>query len=88
MGYSLETKLKMDHIKEIESLNKKIGNQGSTIGKLKERVERLEDLKHELEQNLLAAEDQNHYLNLMKEYRDKCSVLETENQRLREKLGE
>jgi hypothetical protein len=44
--------------------------------KLTDNVEHLNDLIHELEQNLLASEDQNHYFKLMGQYRDKAYKIE------------
>jgi hypothetical protein len=41
------------------------------IKELEEQLEHNEDICYELEQNLLCAEDQNHYFQLMGEYRDK-----------------
>lgn len=41
-----------------------------------ERIEHLEDLLYELGQNLLAAQDQNHYFVLLGEFRDKNFELE------------
>ena len=42
-----------------------------SLEELKEQNEHLKDLLFELEENLKAAEDQNHYFKLMQEYRDK-----------------
>ena len=41
-----------------------------------EKIDHLNDLTYELEQNLLCAEDQNHYFQLMGEYRDKMYDIE------------
>lgn len=43
---------------------------------LEKKDEHLDDLVYELEQNLLAAQDQNHYFLLLGEYRDKNFELE------------
>jgi hypothetical protein len=41
-----------------------------------ERIDHLNDLLFELEQNLLCAQDQNHYFKLMCKYRDKLHELQ------------
>jgi hypothetical protein len=38
---------------------------------MQEKINHLKDINFELEQNLLCAQDQNHYFKLMCEYRDK-----------------
>jgi len=49
-------------------------------------VERLEDVVYELEQNLIAAKDQNHYYQLMRESLDKATVLKEANAQLADKI--
>lgn len=58
-----------------------------TIKELEEQLEHLNDLNYELEQNLFAAQDQNHYFVLLGEYRDKNFLLETKVTKLENQLA-
>lgn len=49
-----------------------------TIADLEAKIEKRDDLLDELEQNLIVAQDQNHYYNLMCKYRDMCNEAEQE----------
>lgn len=43
-----------------------------------DEIDQADDLRYEIEQNMLAAQDQNHYYKLMCEFRDKNFALEAE----------
>jgi hypothetical protein len=49
---------------------------------MQEKINHLKDINFELEQNLLCAQDQNHYFKLMCEYRDKLHDAEKKIQEL------
>jgi hypothetical protein len=49
-----------------------------TIADLGAKIEKRDDILDELEQNLIVAQDQNHYYNLMRKYRDRCVEVEKE----------
>ena len=51
-----------------------------------DKIEKLNDINYELLQNLVAAENQNHYLVLMRKYKDENFMLKKQNEKYREAL--
>lgn len=69
-----------------DDLNLKVEQLLTQTEQLTEENEKLRDIQYELEQNLLAAEDQNHYFKLMSQYKDKVHKLEQELQKTKDQL--
>jgi hypothetical protein len=75
VGFSIERKVAEELAKKTKSYED-----------LKEKYDHLNDITYELEQNLLAAEDQNHYFRLMSQFRDENYDLRRQIELLEHKL--
>lgn len=76
----------MNNLSEEEQLKARIKEVDELVDILNGQIEKLTDINYELEQNMLAAQDQNHYYKLLCEFRDKNFSLKEENTKLRQAL--
>jgi TolA-binding protein len=76
----------MNNLGEIEQCEARIKELDELVELLNGQIEKLTDINYELEQNMLAAQDQNHYYKLLCEFRDKNHSLQQENSKLRQAL--
>lgn len=100
VALEIQHELMREKNKEIEKLNKAFDdvNEQNTYhanrmvelqkerDELRGRLEHAEDISKELEQNLFAAQDQNHYYKLLCEFRDKNVELQNKIEELKCRL--